>query len=198
MLAPLMKHLLVASGCSLVMCGLTLAVLVAVDSPSWLRLLVLFVALAAPDIYCRVFAPRGERKRLLKAVDPEAGPPPGAKPADSSLIDHFERLSAARDYDALRALLSADFEVVVGRLRYGARMYIRTLKAGARRRNGESRTDEVVVHPNEPDVVWVRWTESRKPRFGPAYVSTSWTRVTVTEDGSRVREITSGGVLHVA
>jgi ketosteroid isomerase-like protein len=198
MLAPLMKHLLVASVCSIVVFGLILAGLVAVDAPPWIRVLVLVAAFAAPDIYCRVFVPRGARKRLLKAVDPTAGPPPGATPADSRLIDHLDMLSEAKDYDALRSLLSDDFEVVAGRLRYGANTYIRTLKAGDRQLPGARRTDEVVVHPSEPDVIWVRSTHARKPRFGPAYVSTSWTRITITEDGSRVREITSGGVLHVA
>ena len=38
------------------------------------------------------------------------------------------------------------------------------------------------MHPDEPDIVWVRSTASRKPRFGPGYVSTSWTRVFVTPD----------------
>ena len=91
-----------------------------------------------------------------------------------------------------------DFEVVAGRFRYGASTYIRTLKASDRQQPGKHTTDEVVVHPSEPDVIWVRLTSSRKPRFGPAYVSTSWTRVTVTQDGSRVRGLSSGGVLHVA
>jgi hypothetical protein len=198
MLAPLMKHQLVASGCSIVVFGLILAGLVAVDAPSWIRVLVLVAAFATPDIYCRTFVPRGARKRLLKAVDPTAGPPPGATPADSPLIDHLGMLSDAKDYDALRSLLSDDFEVIAGRFRYRAKAYIRTLKAVDRQQPGERRTDKVVVHPSEPDVIWVRSTNSRRPRFGPAYVSTSWTRVTVTEDGSRVRELTSAGVQHVA
>jgi hypothetical protein len=198
MLAPLMKHLLVSSACSIVVGVLVLAGLVALDAPLWARVLALVAMLAAPDIYCRLVVPAGARKRLLKAVDPAAGPPLGATPVDSPLIDHLDMLSKVKDYDALSSLLSDDFEVVAGRLRYGAPTYIRWLKAGDRRLPGTRKTDEIVVHPSEPNVIWVRSTQSRKPRFGPAHVSTSWTRVTVTEDGSRVREITSAGVQHVA
>jgi hypothetical protein len=193
-----MKHLLVASACSIVAFGLTNAGLVAIDAPAWTRVLTLVAALAAPDIYCRLLVPRGARKRLLKAVDPTAGPPPGATPTDSPLIDHLDMLSEAKDYDALRSLLSDDFEIVAGRLRYGAGTYIRTLKTADRQVPGKRRTDEVLVHPSEPDVIWVRSTHSRKPRFGPPFVLTLWTRVTVTEDRSRVRTIDSGSVQHVA
>jgi hypothetical protein len=63
---------------------------------------------------------------------------------------------------------------------------------------GERKTDEVVVHPDEPDVIWVRATSSCKPRLGPGFVSTTWTRVSLTSDGSRVREIAGAGVLSVA
>jgi hypothetical protein len=193
-----MKHLLVASACSIVVGVLVLAGLVAVDAPLWTRMLALAAMLAAPDVYCRLIVPRGARKRLLQAVDPTAGPPLGATPIDSPLIAHLDMLSEVKDYDALRSLLSDDFEVLAGRLRYGAPTYIRSLKAGDRQLPGKRKTDEIVVHPSEPNVIWVRSTQSRKPRFGPAYVSTSWTRVTVTEDGSRVREITSAGIQHVA
>jgi hypothetical protein len=193
-----MEHLVVSSVCSLIVFGLTLAGLVAIDAPSWLRVLTVFAMLAAPDVYCRTLVPRGARKRLLKAVDPTAGPPAGATPGESPLIDRLDMFSKVKDYDALRSLLSDDFELVAGRLRYGASVYIRMLKAGDRQLPGKRRTDEFVVHPSEPDVIWVRSTSSRKPRFGPAYVSTSWTRVTVTEHGTHVREIIDGGVLEVA
>jgi hypothetical protein len=143
MLAPLMKHLLLASACSIVVGVLVLAGLVALDAPLWTRVLALVAMLAAPDLYCRLVVPRGARKRLLKAVDPTAGPPLGATPADSPLIDHLDMLSEVKDYDALRSLLSDDFEVVAGRLRYGAPTYIRSLKAGDRQLPGKRKTDEI-------------------------------------------------------
>jgi len=160
--------------------------------------LVVFAIVAAQQIYCQILVPRAARARLLKAVDPTIGPPTGATPVNSPLVGHLDALSDAKDWDGLRALLSEDFAIVVGTRRFRRRVYIRLLKATDRQLPGERRTEEVVVHPDEPDVVWVRSTASGKPRFGPGFVSTTWTRVRLTSDGSRVREIASAGVLRVA
>ena len=198
MLPPLMKSQVIAFVCWIVLFGLIGAGLAAADAPPGALFLVLFAVLVAQQVYCKILVPRGARARLLKAVDPTAGPPPGATPTDSPLLDRLDALSDAKDWDGLRALLSDDFAIVLKKRRYGRSIYIRLIKATDRLLPGERKTDEVVVHPTEPDVIWVRSTNTGKPRFGPGFVSTTWTRVRLTSDGSRVREIASAGVLHVA
>jgi hypothetical protein len=197
MLAPLMKYQVIATLGWIVLFGLIGAGLAAAGAPPWALVLVVLAIVAAQRIYCQILVPRGARARLLKAVDPTAGPPPGATPADPALVGRLDALSEAKDWDGLRSLLSDDFKIVVGKRRFGPSIYIRLLKATERQLPGERKTDEVIVHPNEPDVIWVLSTASGKPRFGPAFVSTGWTRVKLTSDGSRVREIASAGVLRV-
>jgi hypothetical protein len=153
---------------------------------------------AAQQVYCQIVVPRGARARLLRKVDPSVGPPPGGSPASVPLVDRLDALSDAEDWDGLCGLLSDDFALVIGKRRFGQGLYIRLLKTSRRQLPGRSTTDEVVIHPDEPDVIWVRSTSSGKPRFGPSFVSTGWTRVRVTPDGTRVREIVNAGVLHVA
>ncbi|RKQ88224.1 hypothetical protein C8N24_6266 [Solirubrobacter pauli] len=173
-------------------------VLDAVDAPWWASVVPALVAVAGSMAYYRLLRPRRAREHLLKQVDPSAGPPPGATAVHVPLIEHLSALSNAKDYDALRSLLSDEFAIVAGRFILEAEDYIRSLKATDRYEPGTHTTDEVVVHPDEPDVVWVRLTASRKPRLGPAYVSTSWTRVTVSPDRRRVLSIAHAGVTQVA
>jgi hypothetical protein len=199
MIAPLMTRQVIVVVCAVALYGILVAGLSpGVDASPWAHVLWAGAAIAVPSAYCSLLAPRGARARLLRAVDPAVGPPPGAQPVDSPLIRHLDRLSADKDYDALRSMLSDDFAMIVGRLELGASSYIRSLRSHDRRQPGQRTTEEVVVHPDEPDLLWVRSTHCRKPRFGPAYVSTIWTRVRVTSDGSRVREILPAGVLQVA
>lgn len=133
----------------------------------------------------------------LKQVDPNAGPPAGATPIDAPTVAQLDALSAANDWDGLRTLLSDDFAFVFGKRRFDWRIYIRVPKTTDKQLPGESKTDEVVVHRDEPDVVWVRATSSGTPRFGPGFVAITWTRIRLTADGSRIREIAGAGVQHV-
>ncbi|MBE2320343.1 hypothetical protein DVA67_030545 [Solirubrobacter sp. CPCC 204708] len=193
-----MKLQLIVIVCSVALTLLVFGVMDALGAPLWAPILVVAGILVAQQVYCQVLAPAGARKRLLKAVDPRVGPPEGAAPADAPVIDRMDELSEAKDWHALRTLLSDDFAAVYGRHRLGAKVYIRVLRAADRQLRAESRTDAVLAHPDEPDVMWVRSTASGAPRFGPGFVSTVWTRITLTPDGSRVREVADAGVLHVA
>jgi hypothetical protein len=40
-------------------------------------------------------------------------------------------------------------------------------------------------------VLWVREESTARPRVGPGWTSTAWTRMALTADGARVREIES-------
>jgi hypothetical protein len=193
-----MKYQVLVCACWLVLIALVIVGLDVVGAPWWTPSVAPLAILAVQQVYCQVLVPRGARARLLKAVDPTVGPPLGAAPVDSPLVGRLDTLSEAKDWDGLRGLLSEDFAVVVGKRRFGQGMYIRLLKTIARQLPGESTTDEMVVHPDDPDVVWVRATASSQPRFGPGFVSTTGTGFTLTADGSRVREIAGAGVLHVA
>jgi hypothetical protein len=190
------RHLLICLGW-LVLYGALFVLLDAVNAPLGVRLATIAAAIAGPYVYGQLVAPRRAREHLLKQVDPTVGPPPGATPAEVPLIDHLDTLSAAQDYDALRSLLSDDFAIAAGRFTFEANDYIRSLKAHDRQQPGTTTTDEVLVHPDEPDTVWVRSTASRKPRFGPGYVMTTWTRVIVSPDRTRVLSIAHSGVTQV-
>jgi hypothetical protein len=192
-----MKFQVIATLGWAIMFGLIGVALAAAGAPPWALPLVVLAIVAAQQIYCKILVPRGARKRLLKEVDPTVGPPPGAAPADHPLVGQLDALSEANDWESMRSLLSDDFAMVVGKRRFGPSISIRLLKAAERQLPGERKTDEVVVHPDEPDVVWILSTTSGKPRFGPGFVSTSWTRLALTSDGSRIREISSAGVLDV-
>ena len=189
-----MKRQVLAIVCLFCFYAVFLTALSGVDAPVWTQVLATLAPGAMCWAYCAFVAPRRARARLLKAADPSAGPPPGAVPVDSPLINHLDMLLDSKDYDAFRAYLSRDFGYIVGRIQFGAGSYIRSLKSG----DGERRTEAVLVHPDEPDVMWVRSTHTREPHSGAPYVFTTWTRITLTPDGSRVREIEGAGVLQVA
>lgn len=178
--------------------GLVAVVLAVAGAPAWSLLVVAAALVGAVQVYCSLIVPRGTRARLVKAVDPTAGPPPGAMPVEAPLLGRLDTLVEAKDWRGLRPLLSDDFAVVVGKRRYDRRVYVNLLKSSVRRVPGEHTTEQVVAHPDEPDVLWVRVKASGKPRFGPGFVSTTWMRFTLTPDGSRLREVADAGVLHVA
>jgi hypothetical protein len=117
--------------------------------------------IAVRQIYCQILVPRGARARLLKAVDPTVGPPPGSVPADVALLDHLDELSDAKDWDALRALVSDDFRIVVGKRRFDQRIYIRLLKATERQFPASAR-------PTRSSCIPASLTSCRSGRRPPA------------------------------
>ena len=108
---------MIASVWWFVLFGLIGVVFAAADAPPWALALAVVAIIAAQQFSCQILVPRGARARLLRAVDPTVGPPPGATPANSTLVGRLDALSDARDWDGLRALLSDDFAIVVGSAR---------------------------------------------------------------------------------
>jgi hypothetical protein len=143
--------------------------------------------------------PRRSHKALLAELDPQAGPPAGAKPAQSDLLDRMQQAARAQDWPALKTLLADDFAVVTanGR-RHGPQAYVRTLKLMLRAYPDlHSQTEAVLADPAEPNVLWLRSKSTGHAKRGPALDATSWSRLTTTADGERARELANGGVVRL-
>ena len=164
-------------------------------------LLVLVVVLAfAPLMWVRFGLPRLVLRQTVKLLEPASGPPAGARPVANELPHRIDEFLTARDWDGLRSRLADDFALVDpnGR-RFNASLYVKTCKTMARAYPDlRQTTDEVLADPDEPHVLWSRATTVGRPRGGPALDTTAWTRMTISPDGERVREMANGGVIRVA
>jgi hypothetical protein len=143
--------------------------------------------------------PARSRSQMLALVNPDAGPPPEAEPAQSELLNRFHAAGEAQDWHAVRQLLAAEFVFVdpAGR-RHDANSYLRSQKLLRRvYPDLEGTTEAVVAVPQERGVLYFRSTVRGHPRSGPAFDGTAWSRLTTTADGDRVREITHVGVIRV-
>jgi hypothetical protein len=181
--------------------GAAAGVLAALLGGAWLAgAVALFLLAFAPRLWIRYGAPRPIRAQMLKALDPVSGPPAGAEPGTSELPRRIDNALNAREWRALRSLLAGDFALIdlKGR-RFDASMHVKTCRGLAHAYpDVRQTTEEVLTDPVEADVLWVRGTLVGHPRFGPALDVTSWTRMTLTPDGERVRELANGGVIRVA
>src|SRR5690242_13671734 len=63
-------------------------------------------------IYCRSVLAGRIRASLLAQVDPSAGPPEGAQPVDGTVVARVLGATAERDWRALRALVTDDFQMI--------------------------------------------------------------------------------------
>ncbi len=141
-------------------------------------------------------APRRHRALLAQLLDPAAGPPPGAHPVAHDLAERWARAVTAHDWDAARDLLAEDLHVgSAARHFHGRASYLRGARgvadAYARR---DVRVDEVVGEAGAAQVIWVRFTQTARPRRGPTLEATWWERWTLYPRGERVLDIVFGGV----
>ena len=97
-----MKTRAIIYGCAAAY-GLALA---ALRLPLWVLVPAIVVPIALQQLYCRVIVGARMRGKLLKLVDPVAGPPEGSYPVESEIP---RRLDEANDPQALAALLADDF-----------------------------------------------------------------------------------------
>jgi hypothetical protein len=159
---------------------------------------VLLIALAtAQQVYCRVVVPVLLRNAARKRLDPSAGPPPGAEPAESEVV---RRMGTARGWEAIEPMLSDDFAFIDGRgRRVGRGRYRRAIVAYNNiYPEWDSEVEAIVADPVAPDVFYLRTAMRSRPRLGPLLHTTTWTRYVLTPEHTKVREIEAAGVLSVA
>ena len=151
-------------------------------------------------VYIPYRMPWRTRNALLKELDPQSGPPDSAQPTHSDLFERMQAAARRNDWEGLNDLLAPDFAMIDARgRRWGAKTYVRTLQVMRRvYPDLRSETQEIVVDAAAPDVLWLRTATLGHPRRGPALDSEAWSKLTVTPDQQRARELANGGVLRVA
>jgi hypothetical protein len=157
------------------------------------------IVLAGPRVYFHYRAPRRTRAWMLKLLDTEWRPPQGLEPTTSQVLVELDRLSEARNWEALRECFAPDFaRVYADGRRRPVSEYIRAVQA-SRRTYPDLRTVEeaVFAEPTAPQVLWLRQRQVGRPKSGPPLDVTFWSRVTLTPDQRRVREIDADVVTHV-
>ena len=150
-------------------------------------------------LHLRYAVPPKVRADLLALLDPDAGPPDGARPVTSDVVERMQQATEAGDWDALKALLTDDFETIeVSGRRGSARSYVYTQKMLRRLYlDFDRRVDAVLADPEEPDVLWLRMVTLGRPRRGPVIDTTHWVRLTLEPGAQRVREAAATGVVRV-
>lgn len=153
------------------------------------------LAMFGPHVYMHYLLPLRLRALMRRLTDPAAGPPKGAEPVEDGfpqrLID-----TVRSDAGALERYLADDFAMVdhKGR-RYDARRYLDSQHALlVAFPDLTERVDELCADFDLPDVLWMRTTQTGRSRSGIVYDATVWSRLTLTRDRRRIREIAFGGV----
>jgi hypothetical protein len=164
-----------------------------------LSALIFLLVLLWRHLYFHLLVPPKVRARLLALLDPDAGPPDGARPVESELVERLQLAITARDWRALKALLADDFAAVdANGRRQSAHRYVQTQKMFRRLYPDlEQRFDTVLADPTEPDVLWLRTVRQGRPRRGPALAATSWGRLMLAPGARRVRGLEAAAVVRV-
>lgn len=189
-----------------VLIGFALAVVVIVvtellDTPSYSGLVFFAVFGAAWLLYCKVYVrlryAHLVRKQLMKSVDPAAGAPAGAQPADNEVV---RRMATASGWESILPLLADDFRAVDARGRRHKREIFRRLTemTNAAYVRVDNTLEELLADPHEPGVFHARERSTGDARRGPALDCTQWTRYVLTPCGTQVREMSCTAVVSVA
>lgn len=162
------------------------------------------LAIGLPVVYVvlvRYRLPAQCRALLQRMLDPTAGPPASAEP---TRLDAAERWAVAltnRDWRAAADLLDDDFRLLnpVRERKHNARVYVRSIRRMFLAfPDLHLQVDEVVAEQAAPEVAWVRFSETGRPRRGAPIEATWWERWTLDPHGERVREVALAGVTRLA
>jgi hypothetical protein len=147
-------------------------------------------------VHRRYVAPRRHRALLEDLLDPSAGPPAGAQPIELGLAERWAQALTARDWATAQGCLDRHLHVDSSARHYhGRTAYLRaTCVVANAYRERRVQVDEVAAEAVAADVAWVRFTQSARPRRGPALEATWWERWTLDPAHERVLEISFGGV----
>jgi hypothetical protein len=159
---------------------------------------VFFGSYIAPRLYIRYLCPAKTRAAVLALLDP-AWPSPQGVAADFPLHERVNAVVDARDWRALRGMLTPDFAWVdyQGRPR-GTKMYVCQLQNMQRMyRELDGETERVLADPYDPNVIYVLSRTVGRPHRGPSLDMTGWSRWQLAPGHEQVREIAAGGVIRV-
>jgi hypothetical protein len=157
---------------------------------------VIVALMFGPHLYLHYWLPYRLRADLRRLVDPAAGPPPSAGPVE----DAFPRRVTAAIADGSRSLadwLAEDFVMIDhdGR-RHGPEHYLATQRAlQVAFPDLDERVEALHADFDEPDVLWMCSTQFGHARRGTPFAATMWSRLTLTRDRNRIREIAFAGVI---
>jgi hypothetical protein len=165
-------------------------------SPLWIAILCITALMFGPHVYTRYYLPARLRRMLRKLVDPAAGPPKTFEPVDDSFPQRLMD-AVSNGTRGLEEWLADDFVMIdaSGR-RHNAKRYLATQRAMLNAYPDLAEHVEA-LHADfeEPNVLWMLSTQTGHPRRGPALDATVWSRLTLTRDRERIREIAFEGVI---
>jgi hypothetical protein len=194
---PPVRALLISIVSWSVVCAVGVLVLLwAGLSPLVVLLAGIAVAMFGPHVYMRYWVPHRLRTLMQRLADPAQGPPKEAEPVEDGfpqrLIDAVESGASG-----LEDWLADDFAMVDHRgRRYDARRYLASQRALlVAFPDLTERVEELRADFDVPDVLWMLSTQTGHSRHGAAYDATVWSKLTLTRDRSRIREIAFAGVV---
>jgi hypothetical protein len=165
-------------------------------SPPVVALSVIALAMFGPYLYTYYWLPLRLRGLMRRLVDPDAGPPPSFQPVDDRFpLRLIEAVQSGSD--ALADWLADDFTMIDHRgRRHDARRYLHSQRVFATVfPDLEEHVDELRADFDVPDVLWMRSTQTGRSRRGTVLDATIWSRLTLTRDRSRIRELAFAGVV---
>jgi hypothetical protein len=145
--------------------------------------------------------PVSYRAWLMRAAEPAAEEPDGARAMPLALSDHWSAAINARDWKGLEGLLADGFAVHRLRPRPPMRRggYVASLRRLARAYpDFRVEVECVVGTPDDEDVVWIRVAGSGRPRRGAALDYTVWERWRLDGNGERLLAVEWHVVVRVA
>ena len=176
--------------------GVLLAVL-GVPSP-WVGIMAITALMFGPHLYMRYFLPLRLRALLRGMADPGFAPPATAQPVEDGFP---ERLMEAVESGSrgLADWLADDFVMIDARgKRVDAKRYLATQRMMVNAYPDlNERVEAIHADFEQPDVLWMRSTQTGHPRRGPALDATIWSRLTLSRDRAWIREIAFEGVVRV-
>jgi hypothetical protein len=176
--------------------GVTLAVL-EIPLP-WVGVICITALMFGPHLYLRYYLPARLRRMLRALVDPTAGPPKTFEPVDDSFPQRLMD-AVATGTRGLEEWLADDFVMIDARgRRHDAKRYLATQRAMLNALPDlTERVEALHADFEQPNVLWMLSTQTGHPRHGPALDATVWSRLTLTRDRERIREIAFAGVIRV-
>jgi hypothetical protein len=163
---------------------------------TWVAIMAITALMFGPHLYARYYLPARLRGLLRSLVDPDAGPPKTFEPVDDTFP---QRLMEAVENGTrgLEDWLADDFVMIDAKgKRHDARRYLATQRAMLNAFPDLSeRVEALHADFEQPNVLWMRSTQTGHPRRGPALEATVWSRLTLTRDREKIREIAFAGVV---
>jgi hypothetical protein len=162
----------------------------------WVGILAITALMFGPHLYMRYYLPARLRALLRSLVDPAVGPPKTFEPVDDTFPQRLMD-AVSNGTRGLEEWLAEDFVMIDARgKRHDARRYLATQRAMLNAYPDlTERVEALHADFEQPNVLWMLSNQTGHPRRGPALDATIWSRLTLTRDRERIREIAFEGVI---